>query len=193
MRCHQALCFLVNLALVMQCSFCSFLWDLFTAPVSGLVSMAGSSTQVRRLWEARGCEVSSGPAKFLVWQLRKVFLCSLPTRWRGRGEVGDRGAGQGSQGHPSPLELGAVSLGGRPPLWVPHFARGGGNLIRYFHRVIWGGPMGENMCYRSLYLGGCNLLSQLASEQNPPFMVCGDRLPFTVTGLSELVLHCLAV
>lgn len=139
--------------------YATFLLFLFTRPFHSasfrLVSMAGSSTQVRRLWEAGGREVSSGPAKFLVWLLRKVFFCSLPKRWRGRGEVGNRGAAQGSQGHPSPRGLGTPGEGGL--CFRFHFSGVGGNLIRYFHGVIWGGSVGENTCYRSLYLGRCSM------------------------------------
>ena len=109
---------------------------------------------------------------------------------RGSGRQGRR---PGIPGPPFTARIGGGEPGREASALGSSLCEGWGNLIRYFHRVIWGGPMGENMCYRSLYLGGCNLLSQLASEQNPPFMVCGDRLPFTVTGLSELVLHCLAV
>ena len=105
---------------------------------------------------------------------------------------GKQGSSPGVPGPPFTARAGDTR-GGRPLFQVPHFSGVGGNLIRYFHGVIWGVPWVRTRVTEACTWAGAACESHPASEQNPLFMVCGDRLSFTITGLSELMLHYLAV
>lgn len=119
----------------------------------------------------------------------------------GRWEAGVQSSpapAQGSQCHPSPRErvrgASLVRAATSSPVWsavclerkASAPVSSCGDLTKRFHRVIWRILLVRTCVTVARTRVGAAYESHPASEKNPHLTVCGDRLYFMVTGLSEV-------